>query len=844
MRFALRSLVRTPAFAAIAILTLAVGIGTNTTIFALVDELALKRARVQVNDDVYVVNQLYIPDYETLAANKPEGVAAIAAYEPFGYGLIQVPGRAERVSSSRVSGEYARVHNVRAQAGRWIDDTDNAGGVMDPTITRDGVHVRLAIGQLGADVIVISDRIWHEWFNASEQIIEQTIQFNGRPMRVIGVAPAGFQTNIDVWAPYGRRRLLTRAELEKQRRPRPRGWVGPMPEPSQPQAWVLLRKDPTAADAVVAARLTAALAARTATPDMPAAGRIRIERRGSGDPRVVTRAYTILGFAALIFVAACANLGNMLFARATEREGELAVRLSLGATRWEVFNLLFSEALLICAAASIAGLIFAWGVLHLFTDAFPAFQLNYWRRVALDLTIDWRIIGFATAGGVVAAIVVGAGSLWRSSRVSLLARLAAAGPAVVAKTEGRTVRTMLVSVQVTAAVLLLIATGMLLENSSNRLNRRLEFDTSGLATALIELPATYDESRGQHFFDQLLARIRQIDGVASAGLTDALPGGESPFARGGDSAIAGETPPQGLAGSPKRLDGFWIYVSPGLTETLGLKVTRGRDLQDDDRAGSDPVVLIGEAAAARLWPGEDPLGKRIRCCGNQYLRRVVGVVPNPVVMRAREKSLNVADAMSGDDESGAWAFVFLPAAQHYKATQVLVVRSDAPRAVIPPIRAAVVAIDPEVPVFDAGPADATQFARGASESAVRLLAGSLGLIALGIAVFGVYAIVSYSVSKRTREFGLRLALGSTRRQIVKLVIDYAIHIILVGLLPGVLFASLGTRYFQAELTDLHPNGLTVWIVVPIMMLIIGVIAAYIPARRAARIDPYRSLKEL
>ena len=605
----------------------------------------------------------------------------------------------------------------------------------------------------------------------------------------------------------------------------------------------MIRTAPDVAKDVVAERLTTVVKSRTATPDMPA-GRVRVEARRTGDPRMTSTAYTILGFAALIFVAACANLGNMLFARATEREGDLAVRLSLGATQFEVFMLLFTEALVICAAASVVGLLFAWGVLHLFSDAFPAFQIRYWRRITLDLSIDWRIVGYATIGGLVAAIVVGAGSLWRSSRVSLLARLAASGPAVVAKTEGRTVRTMLVSVQVTAAVLLLIATGMLLENTSTRLNRRLMFNTGTLVAAIIELPDSYDASRGQHFFDELLARIRAIDGVTAGSLTDAFPGGEAPAPRRGLGSIVAETPALGLSGTPKRLDGQWVHVSPGFIETLGLTVIRGRDFRDNDQAGTDPVVMVSESTASRLWPGEDSVGKQLRCCGERYLRRVVGLVRDPVTAKDKPLALTIGEAMGDDASAGPGVFVFLPAAQAYHDTMLIALRSDSPRATIQPLRDAVAALDPTVPVFDAGPVDATQFARGASETAVRLLAGALGLIALGIAVFGVYAIVSYSVSRRSREFGLRLALGSTRRQIVRLVVDYAIHIILIGLLPGVLFASIGTRYFQAELQDLHPNGLTVWITVPLMMLVIGIIAAYIPARRAARVDPYRSLKEL
>ena len=842
VRYAWRQLRRTPAFTAVAILTLAVGIGTNTTIFAVVDELAFKPARGTASENVYHLPFIQIPDYELLSAHRPWGVSAIAAFETTG-GVLQIPGRAERVEGWRVSGEYAAVQKAPAQAGRWINDDDNVGGEVDPAIIVRGVARPLVFGQLGANVAVISDRIWREWFNAAPDIVRGgTITLDRKPMHVVGVAPPGFETSIDIWTPFGRRRLLTREELERIRpTKRPAGWVGPVPPPRQPRIQVLLRKTAGAADAVVNERLNTAVAARPVTPESPASQMRIVPRRG--DDHLVRTGYTILGFAALIFMAACANLGNMLFARATEREGELAIRICLGATRIDVFKLLLAETVVICAAASLAGLLFAVSVLQLFADAFPAFQLNYWTRTTLDLSIDWRIVSYATGAGIAAALIVGAGSLWRSSRVSLLARLAASGQAVVAQTEGRTVRTMLVAVQVTAAVLLLITTGMLLENTSKRLNRRVLFDTNGLVAAKVELPDSYNEPRGQHFLTQLLARVRAVEGVTAAGLTDALPGGEEPAPRGGVSAITAEVPAHGLSGVQKRLDGRWIYSSPGFIGTLGLTVTRGRDFLDSDVAGSDRVVLVSESSAARLWPGADPLGRRLECCGATYLRRVVGVVPDPVGSLSRAAALNIGESIreqSGD--TGQGVFVFVPAAQHYRPTMLVVLRSNTPRAAIQPLRDAVVALDPAVPLFDAGPVNATQFTRLSSERAVRLLAGALGVISLSIAIFGVHAIVSYFASRRRREFGLRLALGSTRRQIVRLVIDYAIHIVLIGLLPGVLFASLGTRYFQVELRDLHPNGLTVWVTVPILMLIVGVIAAYVPARKASRADPNVALR--
>jgi ABC-type antimicrobial peptide transport system permease subunit len=188
--------------------------------------------------------------------------------------------------------------------------------------------------------------------------------------------------------------------------------------------------------------------------------------------------------------------------------------------------------------------------------------------------------------------------------------------------------------------------------------------------------------------------------------------------------------------------------------------------------------------------------------------------------------------------------VLIPATQHYRREMVVVVRSARPDAVVQPLRDAVASIDADVALFSAGPVHVTQFARASAERAVRTLAGGLGVIALSIAAFGVFAVVSYFVSRRAREFGLRMALGASRGQIIKLVIDHSIHMVLIGLLPGVLFASLGTRYFQVELTKLRPNGITVWVFVPLLMLGAGIVAAYLPGRRASRVDPNRALKEL
>ena len=723
---------------------------------------------------------------------------------------------------------------------------------MDPKIAYGGATRHLMRGTLGSDVAVISDRLWREWFDSDRRVVENgTIMLNRRKARIIGVAPPGFEPDIDVWQPFGRRRLLTRAELELTRPKRNPALRTPKPgeprppqrdfEPTQPTIQVEVRTQDNASRDELNRRLTAAVSGRPASIESPRDPITLIQRRG--DTRLLSTGYTILGFAALVFIAACANLGNMLYARAMEREGEMATRLALGATQLQVFRLLFNETLLICAAASLAGIAIAAGALELFADAVPAFQTNYWRSVRLDLGVDMRVFGYAAGAGALAAFVVGAGSLWRSNRSSLLTRIAASGAAVVAKTEGRTLRTMLVAVQVSAAVLLLIATGMLIENTSRQLDRRLLFDTGSLITAGIELPDEYDQSRGTQFFDQLLERVRAFEGVSAAGLADALPAGETPSPRHGQGIIIGEVPPDGLSGAPTRLDGRWIFASPEFVDVLGLQLTYGRGIAHSDVMGSSPVAVVTASVARGLWPGQAALGKRFTCCGQRYFRTVVGVVSDPVESRGTSVAMDVGTAMAKESESGPGTYVFLPAAQHYRPTMVVVIRSASQEAAISRLREAVIALDPSVPLFNAGPAHATQFARASGERAVRTLAGALGVVAFSIAVFGVFAVVSYFVSRRTREFGVRLALGATRAQITKLVVDHSIHMVLIGLLPGVLFASLGTRYFQLELQQLRPNGVTMWIAVPVLMLIAGIVAGWVPARRAAKVDPYAALKD-
>jgi predicted permease len=843
VKHALRQLRRTPSFTALAVLTLALGIGATTAIFAIVDELNFKPISGTNLDDVYLasvqaapgrqLSALQKPDFRTLAAYPPPGIAAIAATPPGVQSrIMQIPGRAIHARGRQVSAGYADVFRLQPRQGRWITEEDNAG-----------VN--------GADVVVISDRIWRDWFNARPDVAghetvtfvevvrtpgSSTVSVVRRPFRIVGVAAPGFLADAwHYWVPLGHPPMWTIEETIKCNADRDAAIAKKQgaAECVQPGFDVWMRAAKATQPDRLASAMTGAIAGRPAAPDSPTG--IVVLRPAThvlALDRLANTGLLILGFASLVFLAACANLSNMLYARAAEREGEIAVRLSLGATRAGILRLLVSEAALICGAAAALGLGLAAISLQLFRDAFPSLRTDYLRQVQLDVTVDWRAFLFAACTAVVATAIVSATSLWRSSRVTLLSRLAANGPAVVQRAEGRTIRTLLVSVQITAAVLLLIAAGVYLESTNTRLNLRVQYDTSSLVAASFTLPRDYDESRGPHFLDQLLARVRAIDGVTAAGLADALPGGSAPSPSSGPSSLMAEAPERGVSGVPRTLNGSWVEVSPGLIDTLGLTFIRGHDVRETDHAAAPRVTVITQSVADGLWPGDEAIGKGLVCCGDRIPRTVIGIVSSPVT------SLEQSPLVTPGN------FAFFPAAQNYRRAMMVVARADRPASIVEPMGNAIVALDADVPVFGVAPVDHTQFALVAAERAARTLAASLGAIALGISVLGVYAVVSYFVTKRRREFGLRLALGASRGQVIKLVVDHSIRMVLIGQVPAVLLASWGTWVFQSELVKLKANSLTVWIAVPIVILVAGIVAAYIPARRASRVQPISTLKEL
>jgi predicted permease len=836
IRYAWRGLRRTPGFTLVAVLTLALGIGANTAFFGLVDAIVFRPTSIARLDHVFtitmkdppamtLVKELQPPDFRAIEASRPATVTAVAgvvgaARYP---SLVQVPGRAEYVLIEVITGGYADVFGLHAQAGRWISPDDD----------RDG-----------AQVAVISDRLWREWFGASPDVVgHATISSGSRRFTIVGVAPPGFrgvQTGLaptEVWVPLGTSRSPQRSyggtDLYGQYHVRP------------PGVQTFVKVQPGVATGQAVGDLRAVMTTQSKDPAAPTLA-LRPAREALRVDELVAMGVGTLAFSGLVLLAACANLANLLYARGTQRASEIAVRLSLGASTGDILRLFLAEATLIACVAAALGLALASAATHAFTAAFPTFRLAGNLGVTIDVSPDYRVFFYAFGAGAFAALVVGLVTAWRSSRVPVTQALASSATSSVVSSRRRGLPTTFVSVQITAAVLLLIGAGLFLENTRSALDRRVHYDTSLLTAARVDVPRIFSANyraeasevhvaRAREFFDSLLARASQLPGIEHVALVDALPGGTAPAPNTGSGTghLTAEEPPAGGRERPHRANSAWVYASPGLLETIGVPLRRGRDFWPSDARDTRPVAILSESAADALWPGEDPIGKHITCCElERQSITVVGVAADPV--------------SSSDDSplTRASNVVFLPASQGSNTEMLVVVRSAKPAAQVEPLRAAVRSLDDTAPVFDAGPVDEFLLAGVAVERAKRALTTTLGLLALGIAMLGVYAVVGYFVSRRTREFGLRLALGAAPRQIVKLVVDYSVHIILVGLLPGVLLASLGTRLVEHQLFGIMPNGITMWVVAPLLMLAAGVVAGFVPAHRAAGVDPNVTLREL
>ncbi|HLU38256.1 MAG TPA: ABC transporter permease [Planctomycetota bacterium] len=811
LRYGARVLLRSPGFTLAAVLTLALGIGANTTIFSLVNAVLL-RPPPHVQEPERLVS-VYTSDFSgpRLRASSYPDYLEIRALDDVFEGVIAYTPRAlslndgtgsEVVFGEMVTGNYFDVLGIQAAHGRTFLPEESA--------TR-GTHA----------VAVISHGLWQSRFGGDPQVVGGTVRLNGYPFTVIGVAPAGFQGSLrglrsDVWVTWMMNRQLGAGGLDIDRRG-DRGLL------------VTARLRPGATIEQARARLDLlALALRAAYPDAwtDIRGRGRLltalpERDARLFPMVRGPVLGLMGLlmavVALVLLIGCANVANLLLARAAGRRREVAARLALGAGRWRLVRQLLTESVLLAALGGAAGVFLAlWA-----TDLLMRFDPPLPVPVDLDLGIDGTVLGFGLAVTMLTGIVFGLVPALRATRLDLVSALKNEQPAAGRGLRRIALRDALVVGQIAACVVLLAVAGLFVRGLQHAHTADPGFDTSNML--LLDLPVAiqgYDEARARGFYDQLAARLEALPGVRAVTLADNVPLGLDRQRR--FIAVEGYEPRPG-----EDMEFDFNIVGVRYFETMGIPLVRGRASTAEDRAGSLPVVVVNETFARRFWPGEDALGKRIRYDGERFAE-VVGVARD-----GKYRSLTEEPR----------PYVWIPFAQQYRADMTVHIRTAGdPLALAAAVRAQVRALDPDLPITGLKALEEHFGLALLPQRAGASLLGSFGVLGLLLAAVGLYGVVAYGVGQRTREIGIRMALGARTDDVTRLVVRQGAALGATGLAIGVALAAGAARLITGLLYGVRPLDPVTFAAVALVLGGTVLAASWLPARRAARVDPMAALR--
>ncbi len=828
MRLAFRQLKRVPAFTTTVVLTLALGLGVNASVFFLVSDFFLRPLPVKEPRELVHVFQriprldfpddLSYPDYldfrraiDGYGDRPAAGVAAvfsgILAFQQLPVALGRAESGAERAWVAAVSDNFFSVLGVGAAQGRLFTGDEGVTPNADP-------------------VIVLTDACWRARFGADRRAVDQQVVVNGVAFTVIGVTPPGFHGAQWSDAVSG----FVPATMLPTLQPGNRGVLSARGQTAF-RVMARLRTGTSIAEAGAAAdAVLAELIARYPDVHAPAA-RVQLlpERMSRPVPkasRFTALVVAILAAGALLVLAVTiANVTNLLFARAVDRERELAIRGSLGASRWRLVRPLLAESLLMAAAAGGIGLLLAaWAKTWL--DA----NLAVLGDVPPTATYgaDWRVFAF-TAGtslgaGVLAAIV----PALRAARRDVLPALKSS--AATARASRNSMRSVLVVGQVTLACVVLVAAGLGVRSMQALASVDPGFRSDHL------LLASYDLSlqryvlrnglpRARQFHDEVLERVARLPGVASVSLAERVPLDVDPSMAG---SVVGE------GQSVSRDSAIQLTPVHAVThtfhETMAMPLVAGRAFHANDDANAPRVAIISEALARRLWPDEHAVGRRIVINRDRPIE-VVGVVRDG-------RFIALADPK--------WPAVFLPLAQNFRGRVTLVVRTEGePLALAPSVERVVRSLEPDLPVFNVRTMEQQVSRSPMGLMPLRfgtIVVGAQGLLALVLALTGIYGLVAFTVARRTREIGVRMALGATSINVTRLVAGQSMRLAIVGLVAGLPLALLGVRPLRSVLYGVAPDDPVVAAGVAVLVLAIALAACWRPAHRATRINPLDALR--
>ncbi|HJY29812.1 MAG TPA: ABC transporter permease [Pyrinomonadaceae bacterium] len=807
IRYAVRSLIKRPGFMAIAVITLALGIGANTAIFSLVNAVLLRSLPVDRPNQIVSVavrgkddsmSAFSYPNYKDFR-DRNEVLDGLLVYRFVPLSLSR-SGLNERIWGYEVSGNYFNVLGVKAVQGRTFLPEEDKTKNTNP-------------------VVVLSYDCWQRRFNAATDIVGKELLINNHQFQVIGVAPQGFKGTEFVYTPE----IWMPASMME--------WAEPG------STWIdkrgsrnffavgRLKSGVSAQQAEASLKLFAQQLAKE-YPDtnegqsimITAPGFILPDLRGA----VVNFSWVLMGAVGLVLLVTCTNLAGLMLARATDRRREIAIRLAMGANRLRLMRQLLTESILLSFIGGIVGVFLALWIIDMLVALKPPIDFP----LSLDVTVDWRVLVFSLAVSVAAGAIFGLAPALQATRPDVSRALkdtAAQGGAA----KGR-LRSVLVVAQIAISLVVLIAAGLVVRTLQQLQTMNPGFDSRNALTMSFDLGLQgYDDAHGQQFYRQLTERLQSLPGIESATISSYIPlslnyNSNNIFVEG-RPAERGENAPTAMTAT----------VGPNYFKTMRTSILQGREFTEQDQEKSEAVAVVNETFVGRLMPEvqntAEAVGKRFSFKGTDGpWVRIVGVAETG-------KYFNIAEDPR--------PFVWTAMSQDYNSTGMLIVRTKGnPEPLFGPVREQVQSLDPTLPLFDVKTlSEHMKFALFPAKVAATVL-GVFGLVALMLAAIGVYGITSYAVAQRTHEIGVRLALGAQLSDVLRLVLVHGLKLTIVGAAIGLIGAFLVTRAITSVLYGVSATDPITFGLVSVVLVGVALVACYVPARRATKVEPLIALR--
>ena len=799
LRYGARMLLKKRGFTIVAVITLGLGIGANTTMFSVINGVLLRPLPFKDPERLVHLDEkapkagfesmgFSFPDFTDWRA-RSRSFEQMALYEEDSFTLASgnATERAERVEGASVTASLFPLLGVEAARGRhFLEDEDKPGA---------------------APAAIISHGLWQRRFGGDPGVIGRAVRIDGESVTVVGVMPAGFgfPINTEIWKP------MAPAFDEKERGHHSSYGIGRL----KPGVTV------ETADAEIQA-ISAALSLEHPQTNNGVEGVMKPWREAVIEDTGEVL-WLLLGVVGFVLLIACANVANLLLTAGASRTGEMAIRSALGASRTLLIRQMLIESLLLASLGGALGLLIAlWGadgMTAMIPEAMPAW---------MKFSIDWRVLAFTLGMTTATAILCGIVPGWQASKTDLMSVMkdGARGAGSLRK---QRLRSLLVIGEVALAMTLLIGAGLIVKSLIRVRQINAGFNAAHVITAKVSLPETQYSAPAQrnNFFRQLLQRLTATPGVESAAVTSSLPLWDEGIS-GSGFYVEGRPEPKDISEIPIALH---CAVSPGYFHTMGMRLIRGRDFNDGDVEGKEKVVIVDETIARRIFAGDDPIGRRIRFggpkSGAQWLT-IVGVAP-----AIRNYGLKKDAGMQA----------YQPYQQASGGNMAIVTRATGdPASLTTTMRDDVSALDKDLPLFDARSMAEVVAISMWDDKYLGILFGLFAALALCLAAVGIYGVVSYSVAQRTHEIGVRMTLGAQTGDVIRIIIRQGLTLASLGAAIGLGGAALAAQLMKSLLFNVSAIDPATFTLLPLSLLAVALAACWIPARRAAKVDPMIALR--